>query len=139
MSFDGQQRHILVINDAPEILILKREIFEEEGFHVTTLITSKTDLDEIVQIAPDLIILDYSTEAESDLLHQLTSDTRVAHTPLILCTGAVRQIEAIKPELDTLGVAVVYKPFDIEHLLEVVRHSLGLGSESTESPPPRSE
>lgn len=139
MNSDGQPPHILVVDDAPEILILKREIFEEEGFRVTTRIAHDTALDEIIQIAPDLIIIDYSTEAESNRLHQLTTDLRTEQIPVVLCTGAVRQIEAIRPELDARGVVVVFKPFEIEHLVHVVREVLGLGLDGEESPPSRPE
>lgn len=138
MSLDGQSPHILVINDSPEILALKREIFEEEGFRVTTRITGDTHVDEIMELAPDLIILDYSTEAESHLLERLTVEIRLGQTPLVLCTGAVREVAALKPHLDAIGVAVVYKPFEIDHLVSVVRQALGLDLASEEPLPPPS-
>ena len=139
MHPDSQPPHILVVNDSPGILSLQREIFEEEGFRVTTLITSETHLDEIIYLAQDLVILNYSTEAESHLLQHLTDGAPFDHIPVVLCTGAVRQIEAIRPHLDAIGVGIVYKPFEIEHLLDVVREKLGLGSDPKESLPPRSE
>ena len=139
MSSDGQAPHLLAVNDSPEILMLLREIFDDEGFHVTTRINGETDLDEISEIAPGLVILDYSSETETGLLHRLTTDPRTEAIPVILCTGAVRAIEALKPELEMLDVAVVYKPFDIEHLVRVVRERLGLGTESEESHPPAIE
>lgn len=139
MHLDGQAPHILVINDSPEILDLEQEIFADEGFRVTTRITHDTNLEEIVQIAPDLIIVDYSTEAESNRLYHLTTDLRTEQIPVVLCTGAVRHVEAIKPELDAMGVAIVFKPFDIEHLVRVVRERLGLGFDAQESLPPRSD
>ena len=135
MHLDGQRPHILAINDSLEILILVREIFEEEGFRVTTRIVDDTHLEEIVQLAPDLIILNYRSEAELALWQRLTTDPRTHPVPIILCTGAVRQIKAIKPELDVMGINVVYKPFDIEHLVLVVRKRLGLEAETEESHP----
>ena len=139
MSSDGQQAHILAINDSLEILVLMREIFEEEAFRFTMRLNSQTDLDEIVQISPGLIILDYSSETETGLLHRLTTDPSTEQIPIILCTGAVREIEALQPELDLRGVAVVHKPFDIEHLVRVVREALGLDFDTEESLPSRSE
>lgn len=139
MHPDGRSPHILVVNDSPEVLDLKREIFEDEGFRLTTRITHDTDLEEVVSLAPDLVIIDYSSEGESALLHQVTTNSRTAQIPVVLCTGAVRQVEAIKPELDARGVAVVYKPFDIDYLVRVVRDQLGLGVASDESVPPRAE
>lgn len=137
MYSDGQPPHILVVNDSPAILDLKREIFEEEGFRLTTRITHETGLKEIVSFAPDLVILGCGLEGESALLHQLRTNSRTKHLPVVLCTGAVRQTEVNKPELEALGVAVVYKPFDIDHLVHVVRSALGLGVASDESTPPQ--
>lgn len=139
MHLDGQAPHILAVNDALEILILFREIFEEEGFRVTTRIADDTHIEEIVQIAPDLIILNYRSEAELSLWQRLTTDHRTQSVPIVLCTGAVREIEAIKPELGVKGIAVIYKPFEIEHLVRVVRERLGLGFDAQESLPPRHE
>lgn len=125
MNVPDQSPHILVVNDSPEILALKREIFEEEGFRVTTRMGSDMNLEEITHIAPSLIILGHSSETESALLQYLTVDSPFGHIPIVLCTGAVRQVETIKPQLDAMGVAVVYKPFDIEDLVRVVREGLG--------------
>lgn len=139
MSLDGQSPHIMVIDDSPEILALKREIFEEEGFQVTTRITTDTHVDEITELAPDLIILDYSSESEKGLLQRLTVELPLGQTPVMLCTGAIREVEAIKPHLDAIGVSVIYKPFQIEHLVNMARGRLGLGIEAEESLPPQAE
>jgi two-component system response regulator VicR len=136
MKLDGQQPHILVVNDSPEILALKREIFEEEGFQVSTRINRDVDLDEIIRIGPNLVILDYSNEAESALLGQLRTHPRTASIPIVLCTGAIREIEEIRPQIEAMGVGVVYKPFDIEDLVGVVREALDMGPERQEIPPP---
>lgn len=137
MSIDCQARHILAVNDSPEVLALLREVFEEEAYRVSTRINGETHLEEITQIAPDLVILDYSSETESTLLQQLTTDPRTQRIPIILCTGAVRKVEQIKPQLEMLGVAVVYKPFDIEHIVRIARDELGPASDQKESLPPR--
>ena len=139
MSADSQPPLILVVNDSPEILDLKREIFEDEGFRVTTRITHETNLEEIVQIAPDLVITDYSSETQTGLLQHLTIDAPLGRVPIVLCTGAVREVEAARSHLDTLGVAIVFKPFEIEHLVHVVRGALGLGSGSEEALPPQAD
>jgi DNA-binding response OmpR family regulator len=133
MTLDGQPPHILVINDSPEILALKREIFEEEGFRVTTHFSGDLQVNEIIELAPDLVILDYSSESESGLLQWLTRESPLGQTPIMLCTGAIREVKAIKPYLDAIGVSVIYKPFEIDHLVNMARHQLGLPSQTEES------
>ncbi|HEU5434055.1 MAG TPA: hypothetical protein VFU81_20465, partial [Thermomicrobiales bacterium] len=51
-------------------------------------------------------------------------DPRTAGIPLVLCTGAVREVEAWRPLLDAWGVAVVFKPFDIDHLAATIAAQL---------------
>jgi response regulator RpfG family c-di-GMP phosphodiesterase len=56
---DGQQPHIVCVNHSPEILELQQELLEEAGFRVTTWSRLDRDLDRIVELAPDVIIVDY--------------------------------------------------------------------------------
>jgi two-component system nitrogen regulation response regulator NtrX len=51
--------HVLVIDDAPEILELLRELLEEEGFRVSTRADPPPDLDEIKALRPSLLVLDF--------------------------------------------------------------------------------
>ena len=44
----------------------------------------------------------------------------MAPVPIILCTGAVRVVEAMSAALAAMRVAVVLKPFDIDDLLAAV-------------------
>ena len=44
--------------------------------------------------------------------------------PVIVCTGAARLVEELQVHLDTMGVGVVLKPFDIDVLLREVAQKL---------------
>lgn len=126
MNFDSKPPHILVVNDSPDILALKDDILEDEGFRVSTRLREQAGLDEIAATNPDLLIIDYGSEPEAALLDELTTDPRTAQIPIVLCTGAIREVEADRPHLDALGIRVVYQPFDIDDLLAVVYEALGL-------------
>jgi two-component system sensor histidine kinase/response regulator len=129
MHADGTQPHVLAVNDSPELLDLFRELFDEECFRVTTWSERDTTFDDIVHLAPDLIILDYSIGVEGVLLLQLTESPLTSHMPIILCTGVVRdEDDAVWKLLNAMGVKVVFKPFDIDHFLRVVREALRLDS-----------
>lgn len=120
--------HILVANHAPEILELVRELLEAEGFRVTTQPREGQHIDRIAELAPDLIIIDYmwpQSDNEWTLLNLLTIDRRTHHIPVVLCTGAVTEARDMEEHLLSIGVRVVLKPFDIDHLISVVRESLG--------------
>ncbi len=129
MNLDGKQPHILSIDHTPDILSLLNDLLAEEGFRVTTWNHADKNLAEIVALAPDLITLDYMWSSADDdwsFLQLLRLDRRTAHVPIILCTGAVREVEALGPHLQSMGVAVVFKPFDIDQMIQAVRNALGL-------------
>jgi CheY-like chemotaxis protein len=114
------------INHSPEVLGLLQELLEGDGYRVTTRSHTDKDLDAIVALAPDLITLDYMWPTVDDdwaFLQLLRLDRRTAPIPLLLCTGAVREVEALGSHLREMGVAVVFKPFDIDQLLQAVRET----------------
>lgn len=124
------QKHILVVNDTPEILDMFRALLGEEGFKVSLdrfTVEMAEMLSKVKNVKPDLIILDYIIGREESgwqFLQLLKMDRETRRIPVVVCTGAARQVEAILAHLDEMGVAVVLKPFDIDHLLDILRKSL---------------
>lgn len=136
MNSDGQQPHILCIDHTPEILSLLRDLLGDEGFRVTTLTHTHKDLDQIVALAPDVITLDYMwTSADDDwaYLQLLRLDRRTAHIPIVLCTGAVREVVGLGEQLRRMLVTVVLKPFDIAQLVHAVQWALGRPAPAAEA------
>lgn len=136
MHVNGQQPHVLAINHSPEILSLMKNLLEEESFRVTTWSRLDKDLAAVAQLGPDVIVMDYmwiSSDDEWVFLTMLTMDPRTRAIPLILCTGAVREVRDLQEHLATMGIRVVLKPFDIDHLVRVVNDALGATSGRDES------
>lgn len=132
--------HILVVNHEPEIIALMRDVLEPEAFRVTDC--QAHDTDAIAAAEPDLVILDATWPLPADeptLLDRLAADHRTRHIPLVLCTAAVHHVRAVESHLDSIGVRVVYMPFDIGHLLDVIREAVGgeaAPGDRTVQPPP---
>lgn len=130
MAKKEQQPHLLVINDTPQILDLFVELLGEAGYQVTpNRFTIETDLllAQAKKLDPDLILLDLMIGAEGlgwQFLQMLKMDRETRQIPVVLCTAAVRQVEELQSHLDDMGVAVVLKPFDIDHLTAVVANAL---------------
>ena len=125
---DGARRRILVINNDPAVLALFRDLLEDEGYGVTTQTFVARDLDGIKTLTPDLIVLDYmwaSEDASWSLLQMLRMDPVTAEIPIILCTGAVREVEALADHLLAMGVTVILKPFNIDQLADAIRERIG--------------
>ena len=129
---------VLVINDTPEILDLFQDLLGEEGFNVVpdrfTLEVGLL-LKRVEELRPDLIVLDYIIGREDlgwQFLQLLKLDRATRDVPVIICTGAVRQVQEMEAQLDKMGVAVVLKPFDIDHLIAVINKVLAAAAEQAD-------
>jgi CheY-like chemotaxis protein len=122
--------HILVVNDTVAILELFTALMEGEGYRVSTDgFTSEIGalLARVKTERPDLIILDLVVLAEGmgwQFLQLLKMDRETRDLPVIVCTAAAKLVEELQTHLDTMEVGVVLKPFDIDHLLEVIERRL---------------
>jgi CheY-like chemotaxis protein len=126
-SPNGYQPHILAINNDPAVLSLFRDLLQEAGYQVSTQTYIDRDLDQIKALKPDLIILDYmwaTEDASWSLLQLLRMDPGTVDIPIVLCTGAVHEVKALKEHLVSMGVTVVLKPFNIDQLVDAIRERL---------------
>ena len=120
------KKHILVVNDDPAILELFRDLLAEEGYEVTLDKFARQTgelLQTIKELEPDLVVMDFIIGREDSgwqLLQVTKMDRSTRDIPVIVCTGAVKQVTELSAHLDDLGVHVVIKPFDIDHLLEII-------------------
>ncbi len=119
--------HILVIDDAQPVLDLYGEILRTEGYQVSLTAQADGGIDEIKRAKADLIILDLVFHGETlgvPLIQAVKQDTDTTHIPVVVCTGAVRVMNAVEDDLARQGVAMIRKPFDIDDLLAMVRGGL---------------
>ena len=134
-SLDGRPPHVLAINNDQAVLALDRDLLEDEGHRVSTQTYFDKDLAAIKEMRPDLIVLDYmwaNEDASWTLLQMLRMDPGTAPIPIVLCTAAAREVEALTGHLEDMGVRVVLKPFNIAHLVAVIAEALaGAGVETT--------
>ena len=123
MSDAPTPKHILAINNSPDVLALFTDLLEGEGYRVSTQVYADRDLPKIAATNPDLIILDYMWASEDDgwsLLQMLRMNPPTSKLPIILCTGAVSHVKDTEGHLETMGIEVIFKPFDIDQLLAAI-------------------
>ena len=124
------EAHILVINDTPQLLDLFQELLSDAGYQVTPdRFTLETDrlLERVKAIEPDLIVLDLIIGDEHrgwQFLQMLEMTPETRTIPVVVCTAAVHLVRELQPHLDSMGIQVVLKPFDIDHLLGTIAKSL---------------
>jgi CheY-like chemotaxis protein len=130
---DGQrtaQKHVLVVNDTEEILDLFRVILEDMGHRMTAWSFSPDDLKQLMEIQPDLVILDLmmgATELQGwALLQKIRMHPPTEDLPVIVCSAATNWVREQEGWLAANGVKVVLKPFKVDHLERAVEQALEL-------------
>ena len=120
--------HIVILDDDLSTLEMLSLALEAEGHYcVTTAPTPFEDLADIERLAPDLIVLDFKfggRELGWQYLQKLKLHRTTMSIPVILCTAALRDAQEQEPILKQKGIPVLYKPFNLNELLALVREQL---------------
>ncbi|RBQ08925.1 response regulator [Pedobacter miscanthi] len=115
-------KRILVIDDDQDILNILDIIFGEEGYEVT-LKNTGTTADQVKLISPDLILLDVRINGFSktgdEICAEIKQELELSAIPVLLFSAEadVRQRAGLCGANGYLN-----KPFDINKLLEKVKH-----------------
>ncbi len=119
---------IMVINDTQEVLELFSEILNGEGGYEVVLFSYEPQmLDRVKEIKPDLIISDHVFGEEKigwQFVQRLKMDRATAAIPVIVCSGAIKELREMEGFLVSKNIATLYKPFDVDELLSLVGKKL---------------
>lgn len=129
-----RRKSVLVVDDDRDIAEVVQTILLDEGFKVSCLYEpTKNDVKAAIElIEPDCVLLDGGNPAAYgpswDLARWLASRPRPI--PAVMLTGhSADREEAMLNESDRARTAhvtaVIPKPFDIDHLITVVRNAVG--------------
>jgi DNA-binding response OmpR family regulator len=127
-------KKILVVNDSEEILDLFGEILRDEGYETYLHGMQVRDLKPVVEVAPDLVIIDqlFGDEARGWKLIQLMRMSRqTAHIPIIVYSTELRKLQELDGHLRSLQIEALAKPFLIDDLVGAVDRAF-----SRAMPPP---
>ena len=122
------RQHIFVVNGEPAFLSLLRELFQEECYNVTTTNFVPRTIDQVLALAPDLLMIDLvvGERAGWDLLDRLQEEALTRGVPVIVFSTLPALLDQAR-RLETPGGRRRYleKPFDIESLLALVAELIG--------------
>ena len=111
--------HILVVDDEPNVLVTYRLILQQRGYEVSAAISSEEARKVVGAEQIDLLLCDLSLEKQENGFDVIEfARQRSADMPAVLLTGYATP-EA-NDRAQELGIPVLFKPIDINELLETI-------------------
>lgn len=113
--------YVLVVDDAPEMRSLLRDVLEPRGYDVATAASSGSALRLMASRVPDLVITDLMMPGMSgiSLRSHMLRRAELAPVPVIVLSAYWR-----RPGETLDAVAVLTKPVDLDRLVESVEGAL---------------
>src|ERR687890_616404 len=109
------RRHVFAINASPEFLNIVRELFQDEGYNVTTTNFAPISFAQFEALQPDALIIDIAIgqEAGWELLEQLDADADTAGIPALVVSTDPRLLAHAEAQAARYGThRFLAKPFD---------------------------
>ena len=115
--------HVLIIDDNEDILFMLKTMLQLKGYHVTVKETAENAEEFIIELMPDLILMDMLLSGidGSDVCRQLKQNPIIAGIPVIMISALP---QAGQKCLQAGANYFVGKPFEMSHFLQVVSTAL---------------
>lgn len=119
---------ILIINDDDSILDAYEAVVRGMGHEPVTKEVAASGPEAVRDCRADALIVDLQRPDEDEYGLRIIEELRAQHEtrafPIVLATGAGPELEPVLDRLQSLEVAVVRKPFQIEDLESAIDSSL---------------
>ena len=98
--------HILLIDDFKDNRDLYELFLLQRGFRVTLASTAQEALDNIFDLQPDVVVIDYSMPGINclDATRLIKSDERTKHIPVVMLSGY--DLSSLMPQIGCEGFLV---------------------------------
>lgn len=112
------KRHLLLVDDEPNIRRILQVAFEKDGYHVSVAADGREALECYSKQAPDCVLTDVTMPGMTgyELLREIKSK---GDTPVVIMTAFGTIPQAVQAIRDG-AFEYVTKPFDLDHLKKVV-------------------
>jgi chemosensory pili system protein ChpA (sensor histidine kinase/response regulator) len=123
-----QRKHIFAINGAPEFLNVIRDLFQEEGYNVTTTNYVPNSFEQIAALDPDALIVDIvvGQQVGWELLEQLNAEAVTTGIPVLIVSTDPRLLNRAQDQAARYGKnRYLIKPFGLDDILNEIREMIG--------------
>ncbi len=123
-----QRKHIFAINGSPDFLNVIRDLFQEEGYNVTTTNFVPNSFEQVTAVQPDALIVDIvvGQSAGWELLEQLHAGAATADIPVLVLSTSPHLLERAREQAERYGNhRYLDKPFDLDAMLDTIREMIG--------------
>ncbi len=120
------KKHIVCIDDDPQVLTTIRLVLEHEGFQVTMASGGRQGLEAIRQLKPDLVVLDLMMPEMDgwEVYQQVKVDDALKHIPVVIFTAKGGSIDrSIGLQIAKVD-AYLTKPLSPQVLIQTIRQVL---------------
>lgn len=118
-------KKILIMDDDPTIADLLREALADEGYETHMTTQSLRFFDAVTDVKPDLILLDLMMQYLDGRDELKLMEMGSFNIPVIVVT-AFLDADKEADDFRKAGVVhIVYKPFDLDQLVELVKETIG--------------
>lgn len=119
-------KKILIMDDDPTIADLLTEALADEGYETRMTTQSLRFYDAVREYQPDLVMLDlmmpYLDGRDELKLMAMGVDRRI---PVIVVTAYLGAANEEKEFREAGVVQIIYKPFDLDKLVDLVKNTIG--------------
>lgn len=122
------RKHVFVINGSPAFLDVVRELFQEEGYNVTTTNFVPRSFDQIAALQPDVLIIDIvvGQAAGWELLERLHATAATAGLPTLVMSTSPRLLAQAQEQARRYGThRYLAKPFALDTILAEIEAMIG--------------
>ncbi len=121
-------KRIVVINDDTTFLTLMQELLTDYGYEAHICKEGTESHETVRAIDPDCMILDIRLDSPETgwlVLEVLKLDPLLTKKPVIICSADIALIQERMAYLKSKGCEVLFKPFDLDDLLGLLRQLIG--------------
>jgi len=124
--------HILVVDDEPNVLVTYRLILQQQGYEVSAAISSEEARNCLQKGGVDLLLCDLSLEKQQSGFDVIDFGRSIdPGLRAVLLTGYA-SVEA-NDRAEDENIPVLFKPIDIQQLLQMIADLLRVNDESKEA------